>query len=89
MLQPNTWQLFAITFSFLGIAWPADILTYGSKPVAVAQESEAEQDVPKKMDQTGIRWAVSFSEALEKSKQQQRILAVKMIAFGTDSTGCW
>lgn len=89
MLQPNTWQLFTITISFLGIAWPADLLTYGSKPVTVAQESEAEQDTPKKIDQTGIRWVFPFSAALEKAKQQKRILAIKMIAFGTDSTGCW
>ena len=89
MWQPKTGQLFAVTVSFFGIAWPANMLAPESKPITVAQESEAEQDIPKKIDQTGIKWVLPFSAALEKAKQENRILAIKMIAFGTDSTGCW
>jgi hypothetical protein len=89
MLHPKTWHLFAVTISFFGIAWPANMLAHESKPITVAQESEAEQDTPKKIDQTGIKWVLPFSAALEKTKQEKRILAIKMIAFGTDSTGCW
>lgn len=82
MLQPNTWQLFAITISFLGIAWPANMLTHGSKPVTVAQESEAEQDTPKKIDQTGIRWVFPFSAALTPLKRTRFLPCPFSFAFG-------
>ena len=52
-------------------------------------QSEQGQKLDKKIDQTGIKWVMPFSEALKKAKTEKRILAIKMIAFGTDKSGCW
>ena len=71
------------------------LLIFGH-PVAVtlvAQDAnQSERDVQsktKKIDQTGINWLMPFSAVLDKAKTEKRIVAIKMIAFGTNSTGCW
>ncbi len=59
----------------------------------VAQEvnrgDQATENLGKKIDQTGINWSMPFSKANEKAKTQNRIIAIKMIAGGTNKTGCW
>jgi len=59
----------------------------------VAQESkpvdQTADNTGKKIDQTGINWSLPFSTANEKATTQNRLIAIKMIAGGTNKTGCW
>lgn len=76
----------AVTILFAGIAGPECTFAQKSTPDKRAQEFETPA---RKIDRTGIKWVMPFSAALETAKQENRILAIKMIAFGSDSTGCW
>lgn len=49
----------------------------------------AAQRTTKKIDRTGVAWVLPFSEAVEKARKEDRLLAIKMIAFGTNASGCW
>jgi hypothetical protein len=40
-------------------------------------------------DHTGIRWVLPFTAAQAKAQQEQRLLLVKPIAFGTSKDGGW
>ncbi len=54
---------------------------------AFAQSSASSTE--RKIDQTGIDWVTPFSKVMEEAKSQKRLIAIKMIAFGTNSSGCW
>lgn len=66
------------------------VLSTESDLAARQKDVEREQQaVQKKIDQTGILWVMPFSKVLDAAKSQNRIIAIKMIAFGTDRSGCW
>ena len=44
---------------------------------------------PVSHDRTGIEWQIPFSLALDKAAAEKRLLAIKPVAFGTTSNGCW
>lgn len=43
----------------------------------------------RKLDQTGVQWSSTFAQAMERAKKENRLLMIKMIAGGTNSSGCW
>ena len=40
-------------------------------------------------DHTGIRWVLPFTAAKAKAHEEQRLLLIKPIAFGTSKDGGW
>lgn len=56
--------------------------------VATAQQAPAPAPTPP-LDRTGVAWCLPFAAAQARSKQEQRLLFVPVIAGGTDATGCW
>ena len=44
---------------------------------------------PVRLDRTGIVWALPFENARKRALQENRLLAIKPVAFGTTATGCW
>ena len=75
----------SLVVSSLGVV--TGILAFAS--AVVGQDKNVANKQEKKIDQTGIDWVMPFPDALAKAKKENRILAIKMIAFGTNSTGCW
>ncbi len=51
--------------------------------VALAEESCLSKD------KTGMAWVHPFTSALEKAKNDNRILLIKPVAFGTSQDGGW
>lgn len=47
------------------------------------------QKYPLLKDRTGIEWVVPFPAALERAREQRRLLLIKPIAFGTTKQGGW
>ncbi len=54
-----------------------------------ANAQDADSKLPFAPDQTGLDWVLPFKKALAKAKQEQRLLVIKPIAFGTDKDGGW
>lgn len=44
---------------------------------------------PVSYDRTGIEWALPFESAMTRAREQQRLLLIKPVAFGTTRSGCW
>jgi hypothetical protein len=40
-------------------------------------------------DRTGIDWVYPFEKARTKAAEEQRLLLIKPVAFGTSKDGCW
>ncbi len=60
--------------------------------LAVALPAHAQKGadkLPFAPDQTGLDWVLPFKKALAVAKQQDRLLVIKPIAFGTAKDGGW
>ncbi len=60
--------------------------------LAVALPAHAQKGsdkLPFAPDETGLNWVLPFQKALAAAKQQNRMLVIKPIAFGTDKAGGW
>jgi hypothetical protein len=60
--------------------------TFGGAPLR-AQDAPA--DHPVRLDRTGIRWEIPFEAARTRAANEQRLLVIKPVAFGTTPEGCW
>ncbi len=49
----------------------------------------AQEEARECLDKTGVKWVTPFEKALEKAKQEKRLLMIKPVAFGTSSDGGW
>ena len=47
------------------------------------------QDNPIRKDKTGMRWALPFAKARQRSETEGRLLLIKPVAFGTSKDGGW
>lgn len=54
-----------------------------------AHAQKAGEKLPFAPDQTGLDWVLPFKKARAAAKQQNRLLVIKPIAFGTDKDGGW
>ena len=43
----------------------------------------------RQLDRTGMNWVVPFERARKQAHQTGRLLLIKPVAFGTDSSGGW
>ena len=56
---------------------------------ALALSASPAEDHPLMLDRTGLQWALPFEKALERAEQEDRLLLIKPVAFGTDRAGGW
>lgn len=54
-----------------------------------AHAQQGSEKLPFAPDQTGLEWVLPFKKTLAAAKQQDRMLVIKPIAFGTAKDGGW
>ena len=54
-----------------------------------SSSSSSSNDHPMRHDRTGIEWEVPFAAARAMAEEENRLLVIKPVAFGTTASGCW
>lgn len=67
----------------------AGTLVFGAVSPARAQQAADAADSPLSLDRTGLNWVLPFEKARTTAGENNRLLMIKPVAFGTSLDGGW